>query len=1318
MEITRRAFIESVAALAVPTGKNPKGEILGSDNARGVPLTLHFPTVGLHGYGLITATVQFTEDHQSSITSIFCESHSKALLLQAKYLSDAQSIPGLKNVHISISGHSIPVHLTETGGALTCMAVGRDVLIFAGNSMESLKRLLSEKTPSHFRPTDFTVRSSVPMYLDRWDRYGLLYYMAPDATPPGTPDLGQTYDYGSVFSFVKDHGPAGLIPWVTPLTDDHSEGLTNLQDWDWVQEGARKRRVPVHLNTSISPPQLWLANRYREQTMLKSPQFLGGYYGVAHDSAVVGAMSWLSQEGWDAQFGIFQSIVKRFANASNIIGWLEPHGETGETPQKYFLDSGEYADEAWRTFLRKRYKTLAALSKRWCGDSTAIKSWAEVRTPEVAEFAGLEGDAIDLRGEWNVRYVPAPDGHAYTPDEARNLPSPPPVGRIPSEWFQPAYNDSDWDKLIAPGNDRMLYMARSPLVYRRKITIPSHWLEGNPQVFLTIWDLANRDRDVTEVYVNGQRIPEQSHLANEQHWSQFELTGALYKGENSFAILMPRAIICYRSYLSKGRQLFFPYMDEGRNARWVDFVEWNLETRGAQIRRGAQMIRQADPNSSINFMAPYDYYETIKKICQDYGGRFHDTGAMAGFWTEWNTLMMSGAGLPVSAEPGNGAPDPRNLQLFFGRWLTEGVNGVHYFQNWGDIAWNPDVLKAFNENLAMYRMIGKYHSPFARVATLYSNLNDCLIGFPWRSERAESIGGVYSLYDSAVQLIDYCPRDGVDAKDFSTPLVDKYRVIIDSNTSFMSEELVAGIEGFVRRGGVFITYGETGRHSPTTPDTWPIKRLTGYSTLRIFEWGDGRSLSVAPGQSILSLEEIPAGTRALGQSLKPESHDCLPLVNWDDGSIAIGMRPLGKGWVVSLTPQIRGPMFVAVIGAILRHFGIRDRVQAAVNPKPGLHLRQFTSNSGLFDVWVLFNESDTPCVTDLTFLQGVHPILLKEVVSGRKIEITRGSKADVVANISLNKWQSRMFLSPRRETDLAPVEWLRLQYGWWQGVLQPPRKTLPTPKEEQRFSVDLTEGWAYKNTQGLTDDQVAALTSPEVDDFHWERRELNLWLTPGEMGRKRHLLRRKFTVPEHWIKGEIVLCADLPAEQFFDQTRTFLDGVACFEGRKLLDGPYFNSFGGVLKPGTTHILSFDIQGEGSLTGSRGPAWLYWLPEPEERHDLAGEWMQYADAIHKIGAVRLPGTATGMYLSREVVIENRHRGQNVVIHLEATGDRFGVLINGMRLNSAGLWRGRSFQFDVTPMVNFGELNLIELAGSPGEKTVHDVEIRYYAKGEYP
>jgi hypothetical protein len=59
------------------------------------------------------------------------------------------------------------------------------------------------------------------------------------------------------------------------------------------------------------------------------------------------------------------------------------------------------------------------------------------------------------------------------------------------------------------------------------------------------------------------------------------------------------------------------------------------------------------------------------------------------------------------------------------------------------------------------------------------------------------------------------------------------------------------------------------------------------------------------------------------------------------------------------------------------------------------------------------------------------------------------------------------------------------------------------------------------------------------------------------------------------------------------------------------------------------------------------------------------------------------------------IENSHLGHNVVTHPDATRDRFGILIDDTRLISGGLWRVRSFQFKVTPMIQFGEVNLVEI-----------------------
>ena len=91
----------------------------------------------------------------------------------------------------------------------------------------------------------------------------------------------------------------------------------------------------------------------------------------------------------------------------------------------------------------------------------------------------------------------------------------------------------------------------------------------------------------------------------------------------------------------------------------------------------------------------------------------------------------------------------------------------------------------------------------------------------------------------------------------------------------------------------------------------------------------------------------------------------------------------------------------------------------------------------------------------------------------------------------------------------------------------------------------------------------------------------------------------------------------------------------------------------------------------------------------------------------------------MYLSRSVVVDPAHRDRNVLIHFEATGDRFSILVNGRQLKDAGQVRSHSFTFNVTPLVKFGEENLIELAGSSNsDKTIKSVEVWFYEPGAYP
>jgi hypothetical protein len=289
-----------------------------------------------------------------------------------------------------------------------------------------------------------------------------------------------------------------------------------------------------------------------------------------------------------------------------------------------------------------------------------------------------------------------------------------------------------------------------------------------------------------------------------------------------------------------------------------------------------------------------------------------------------------------------------------------------------------------------------------------------------------------------------------------------------------------------------------------------------------------------------------------------------------------------------------------------------------------------------------------------------------------------------------------------------------LQRKWWQGTAVPPAKHLPTPFEQQRYTLDLTENWAYKRDDKLTDEQAAALSLPSVDDHSWDRVAPEIWLTPNDHTRKRIILRRTFTVPKQWTDGPVFLSTSGAV----DGARTFFDGKPLFGGSGLWDGASLDDLGGGLKPGTSHVLTLDVYGGNPLIGAKGPAWLTYLPDARQRQDLSGPWSSYSTELHAAGPVMLPGVVSKVaFLSRSVVIDRAREGSNVVIYGKPEGGGIGgVLTNGKRLDSGGPY----LCLNITPFINFGEENTIELALSPNDQhvSISQIEIRYYDKGVYP
>ena len=653
------------------------------------------------------------------------------------------------------------------------------------------------------------------------------------------------------------------------------------------------------------------------------------------------------------------------------------------------------------------------------------------------------------------------------------------------------------------------------------------------------------------------------------------------------------------------------------------------------------MIRQIDPDRPITLMSPDAYMGPIKEVAEDYGGVFHDTGGMAGSWGDMHPIMMQSMGLASDCEPGSGAVDLDDFKRFMGRWSTEGTQGIDYFQHIGDILWKPAVKDYFTATLPLWHLIGKYHVPPAELAVMLSDRNIRLCGFPWNSSEARpDLVQRNRFWELISNLVADYPRGGVLEQDFARGKADRFRVILDGNTTIMEPEVVDQIEKWVRRGGVFITYHQTGRHTSAAPDAWPIAKLTGYAVTGIDKLspnGDGmpsRGLHFAPGQKVFH-GDVPQWRYAQhseGLSLKKIDPACQDLLVWDDGAVAAGVRRLGKGMVFNLGANSQVLPFQVLEWLQVKKVPIASSNKAVMT-------RHFVSNNGLYDVWVMWNTEGKAATSDFTFREGCRPAELRDVNTGRSVRLQNGAGVTRLANVAFGAWETHGFLSPRGRIDRAAAEWFALQRDWWSGTADP---GTPVKPFKSRSCLDLTDDWAYKILDGGAVGDPAenlALADPGLDDSSWRRMRIGIYNVPDNADAHHIVFRKTFRVPAAWNDGRVCLFTH---SDVMGKWRRYLDGKP-LQARAADD-----DLGGVFKPGSSHCLAIEFWGPDLPAGTPAPIFLSYRPRPAARQAIRDRWSYAADRLTYGPASSLPlvAPAAGSIRTR-VKIDAAQAARNVM-----------------------------------------------------------------------
>ncbi|MHB9026529.1 MAG: type 1 glutamine amidotransferase family protein [Armatimonadota bacterium] len=1275
------------------------------------------PARELRGYGTLAAEYVSYQGKQGrpSLLRIQCANADKAKIVHAKYFSDLHLLGPVQDETITVDKVTTPVTAVPGQGKIAAARDGAAVTVLAAESSDDLALLIRALRAFLKSTIEWNPSGQVPTFLDSWDKHGFRFYYRAWEVP--TPDWGaakktewKDYHVLGEFDFAKQVG-AGMVFWAGQDMEDWAECFTNNYYWDWAARASARRGVPMVINTS-SGATSWLHNRYRNETRQSAPQYLGGFYAPGEGwSSGRGDLSWCAEASADAEYSVLQQLVKAYAKEDMTLEYLEPHGELRHGEHEILLEYGPVADRSYRRYLQERYATPQAVSARWYGDAKRLQKWDDARVPELAYFLGFNAQALDLAGNWRIGYAPFrsdPKAPAIPGEEKDIEPG--------GDCFSADFDDSAWPTVTAPGHDIALFLSKQPAVFRRQFTVDANWRARHPRLWLYIFDLNRSPRYSTlPVSINGSKVGESVYNVGE-HWGVLEVTKALRDGDNQIALRLPNGFLGYRIYLSPHEPVDYPYLGEKMNAQWADFIRWKAWTRREQVRCGFETIRGADPDRSVICMAPDAYSGEIKTLCEEYGGHFHNTGYMSGWWAEPLPMLMRGSDLPMTLEPGNHPHNVNELKSSMGHWLTEGVNAVHYFIHIGAVLWHPEIRAAFEENLPLFRTIGKTHIPKAEVAVLLSDDVDNLTGFPWGGKRGDNLPSGYVPTQLNMGLHKFYHMDAVSHRDFARGNADPYKVVIDANNSVMDPQLVQEIEGYVQRGGTFITFNHTGRHTPEKMDSWPISVLTGYKVLKVdFK---GRKWSFIPGQTVLNEKNwTPNEQQGNGLALQAADPACRDILRWEDGTIAMGMRQVGKGTVI--TVGMTYPNNPKVYRALLE--GLRVARIQGLCEDPAIQSAHAVTNNGLYDVWTLWNWNREKTVTvDLAFLPGFQPAACVEVKSGQPVAITRDANGSRVAGLTLTPLETRIFLTPRGAVTAAPLDWLTLQRGWWKGTTKP-RGTLPEVKP--KFALDLTGDWATRPLDEKDTADKTALAAPGIDDAAWVHRRLCVWAVPEEVSSRHVFARKRFTVPAGWKDGEIELWM-----------QGWQNGIPTARLRVWLDGEEIKPFASLgpripglpltakLPPGSAHLLALEVTAQGELTGLQGNAWLYYRPRPQARQELAGQWNMTNDGlVYHPKPAALPGPWDGMMARRMVAVDKAQAGRNVILHLETdhSSGITGAIVNGHWLTRHHHDIGARTDMNITPWVKFGADNEIILKRSgPGRTNLKGASLDFYTPGVWP
>ncbi|MFZ2656772.1 MAG: beta-galactosidase, partial [Victivallales bacterium] len=847
-------------------------------------------TTDLRGYGKVEATIT------PQRSEFICESEEKADILLGKLLADmfweakgshVEKTVNIKSGWLFVETISVPVHLYPPYGALIAGRNRNRVMVFGGkDEQESISSMKKDGGLSSGKAV-FKPAKQYPMFLDFYDLRAFQAY-----TLGLHPE--NKYLNGPRMQFVEKFFTGGLMGSASVFLGSSAPGADSFQSvWDTDADICEKADQMFSLSISTGVWPTWARNKWPEcidQDSDSSPTeiSLNPYlanpesYGITPEQRSQTSLKFL------------KDVLLRYKDR-NVLGGLQLYCSD------YFYEScfgkGQHdhlgysaaGREGFRGWLREvRGYSLKDLGERWYGASGHFKDWNEVELPEDINgfFGDMNGKCLRIKNNWLWKKADA-DQTEMPPD---SVPGWIPVEEVPSR--------------------KMFILPAGPAFWRVSFDA-EQWLKENvgKDMYL-VCNINNGGWKEYQAWLNGKALGKFKSKTNPYNGPfALKVTGLLTSGVNRLGLSAPGGRILGPVFLTTTKPQGYPYLGKQQNARYVDMLEWQLYAFNSLQVGAMEYARSIEPDRPFAVCAASNEVKDGQgDALSRLGGSMQDTGFESSY-RPFNSRMGYAGGFYGSCEASgiHGIDKPATFTAQITRmlsWIL--INGEGSHMLWRDPYYYFEVEKKtgwFTKNKRNIQLVGKYLPEKPDIAILCSS-RSALLGYLFHSMGEWDIGR---------GELHACHYDNVYVTEtmLAKGMADDYPVLFDTDTMFMGQDTIDSIRKYVEKGGTFVALHNSGRHGILEPDSWPISELTGFKVLALgkkgkikFEkelplfkgWegkefeGEGSALDWKDSQSA---KDVSVG-------LEPLSKGTVALARWEDGTVAVGMRTLGKGKVIVL----------------------------------------------------------------------------------------------------------------------------------------------------------------------------------------------------------------------------------------------------------------------------------------------------------------------------------------------------------------------------------------------------------------------------------